>query len=124
MTLRLEVLPGPFTVCKPREPNWADRPFHFLSRTDRELSLVCPTADAPAKCDAREDGWRGLRVRGTLDFSLIGVLSKLSSALAAAGVGLFAVSTYDTDYLFVKEADFGRALSALEAAGCLAEGAP
>jgi uncharacterized glyoxalase superfamily protein PhnB len=116
--LTLEPLPGAFTVCKPKEAVWMDRPFHFLARTDNELSLVCPTPDAPSDCEAREDGWRGLRVAGQMEFSLVGILSRLSSALAAAGVSLFAVSTYDTDYLFVKDAAYEKALNALRGAGC------
>lgn len=117
--LSLSALPGAFTVCKPRAAVWTDRPFHFLARTDSERSLVCPTADAPADCEAREDGWRGLRVDGVLDFSLIGILARLSSALAAAGISIFAASTYDTDYLFVRAADFDRAAGALREAGCM-----
>jgi len=121
MTIAIEALRGAFTVCKPKVANWTDRPFHFLSRTDHELSLVCPTEDAPEACDAREDGWRGMRVKGAMDFSLIGVLSRLSGALAVAGIPVFAISTYDTDYLFVKAADFYRAVDALRAAGCAVE---
>lgn len=124
MTIAIEALRGAFTVCKPKVANWTDRPFHFLSRTDHELSLVCPTEDAPEACDAREDGWRGVRVKGSMDFSLIGVLSRLSGALAAAGIPVFAISTYDTDYLFVKAENFDRALDALRAAGCAVEVCP
>jgi hypothetical protein len=116
--LTLTPLPGEFTVCKPLEAIWQDRPFHFLCRTDDERSLVCPTPEAPENCEAREDGWRGLRVKGTLDFSLVGILARLSNALAAAGVSLFAVSTYDTDYLFVKVESYENALGALKEAGC------
>ena len=116
--ISLSALPGAFTVCKPHSFVWTDRPFHFLSQTDRELSLVCPTSDAPADCDAREDGWRGLRVEGVLAFSLVGILSRLTGALAEAGIPVFAVSTYDTDYLFVKEKDYDRALTAIREANC------
>jgi len=119
--LTLKPLPGMFTVCKPLEAVWQDKPFHFLARTDEERSLVCPTGDAPKDCEAQEDGWRGLRVEGVLDFSLVGILSRLASALAAAGVSIFAVSTYDTDYLFVKDASYDRALQALREAGCKIE---
>ena len=86
-------------------------------KTDEEISLVCKTQDAPPGASAREDGWRGFRVRGVLDFSLIGVLSKLSGVLAAHGIGLFAVSTYNTDYILVKEENWERALSALISEG-------
>jgi len=119
--LTLKPLPGMFTVCKPKETVWRDRPFHFLARTDGELSLVCPTPDAPMSCEAREDGWRGLRVAGPLEFSLVGILSRLAGALAAAGVSLFAVSTYDTDYLFVKDTAYDKAVEALRGAGCRIE---
>lgn len=115
--LTLEPLPGAFTVCKPSKAVWNDKPFHFLSRTDGELSLLCPTNDTPDDCEAREDGWRGLRVAGRLAFSAVGILSRLSNALAAAGVSLFAVSTYDTDYLFVKREAYKTALDALRDAG-------
>ena len=116
--LVLEPLRGAFTVCKPGAADWQDKPFHFLARTDGEVSLVCPTPDAPNACDAREDGWRALRVAGPLEFSLVGILSRLSNALAAAGVSVFAVSTYDTDYLFVKAEAYEKALEALRGAGC------
>ncbi len=115
--LTLKALSGEFTVCKPKAAVWQDRPFHFLARTDGELSLVCPTSDAPADCEAREDGWRGLRVAGQLEFSLVGVLSRLSNALASAGVSLFAASTYDTDYLLVRKEQLERAIALLAAQG-------
>ena len=85
--------------------------------TDREISLVCETEDVPAGAVERVDGWKAFRVCGTLDFSLVGILSELSGILASNGIGLFAVSTYDTDYILVKEADLDRALAALAKAG-------
>ncbi len=94
----------------------AGEPF-FLARTDRELSLVCPTRAVPASVRAREDGWRAFRVAGTLDFSLVGILARLTGILADRGTGLFAVSTYDTDYILVKAADLQRALAALSEEG-------
>ena len=72
----------------------------------------------PEETLAREDGWSALRVCGILDFSLTGILSRVSSALSDARIGLFAVSTYNTDYILVKEADLERAVSALESSGC------
>ena len=65
----------------------------------------------------RDDGWRGFRIQGVLDFSLIGILSKLSGILAEHKIGIFAVSTYNTDYILVKEANFNRALEALVSEG-------
>ena len=91
--------------------------FYFIAKTDEEISLVCPEEAVPANPVKREDGWRGFRIQGVLDFSMIGVLSKLSGILAGEKIGIFAVSTYNTDYILVKEENFGRALKALKRAG-------
>ena len=113
--MRLKVLKMPFTVCKLSEEASADlsKPFTFFACTDEERSLVCPTADTPAATIAREDGWRGFRIQGELDFSLVGILARIASLLAANGIAIFAVSTYNTDYLFLKEKDFSKALALL-----------
>ena len=117
--MQLEILPDEFSVCKLAESAAPelDRPFCFYARTDAERSLVCPTARVPAGCAAREDGWRLLRVAGTLDFSLIGVIAGLAAALAAAEVGVFVVSTFDTDYLLVRQTQLRTATAALTRAG-------
>ena len=117
--MNLEILPHSFTVCKDMDPAEIprDASFLFLARTDGELSLVCPTACAPARCGAREDGWRAMRIVGCLDFSLVGILSGIADALTRAGVSLFAVSTYDTDYILVRDFALEDALAALRAAG-------
>ena len=91
--------------------------FFFLGKTDEELSLVCRTEDTPAQTVARDDGWKGFRIEGTLDFSLIGILSKLSGILADNGIGIFAVSTFNTDYILVKAENFEKALTVLSAKG-------
>ena len=91
--------------------------FFFIGKTDEELSLVCKTEDVPPAAAERDDGWRGFRIQGILDFSLIGILAKLSGILAEHQIGIFAVSTYNTDYILVKEADFDRALEALASEG-------
>ncbi len=115
----LQILPFPLSVCKlnTAEGLRPGAPFYFLGVTDEEISLVCPTRDVPAVTAAREDGWRGFRIRGTLDFSLVGILSRLSGILAENGIALFAVSTFNTDYILVRAEDFERALSLLTAAG-------
>ncbi|MBQ3866026.1 MAG: ACT domain-containing protein [Clostridia bacterium] len=117
--MKLEVLKERFTVCKTASFPEAlfDGGFVFIGKTDRERSLVCETSRVPADALTREDGWRAFRVAGQLDFSLVGILSKITSSLAAAGIGVFAVSTFDTDYVLVKEQDLENALSALCAAG-------
>ena len=117
--MQIEVLPQALTVCKLKDIRDLDltRPFYFIGRTDEELSLVCETEHTPEDTLAREDGWRGFRIVGTLDFSLVGILAKLSGILAEANIGLFAVSTYNTDYILVKAGDLDRAIDALERKG-------
>ena len=118
----LQALPGLSAVCRlPPDapwPIWAKGDFVTISRTVDELSVVCAAECVPA--DVRcERGWRCLRVAGVIDFSVVGVLSSLTAPLAEAGVSVFAVSTFDTDYLLVKEVDFGRACAALRVHGHL-----
>ena len=115
----LKKLPWDLTVCRVADLGGvpAGLPFFFLAGTDEEISLVCPTEYVPEETVAREDGWKGCRVEGVLDFSLVGILARLSGVLAESGISLFAVSTYNTDYILVKSRDFDRAMDALEAAG-------
>lgn len=115
----LEKLPCDLTVCKTASIDEIDLDagFFFIGRTDSEISLVCPTSDVPKGATDREDGWRGFRVRGPLDFSLTGVLAGLSGILADHGIPIFAVSTFDTDYILVKAGDLDRASGALKRAG-------
>ena len=113
--MELKALPYALTVCRLADASEIDlkKDFYFLSRTDEELSLVCRTEDTPANTAARDDGWRAFRIEGVLDFSLIGILSKISAILAENKIGIFAVSTYNTDYILVKEEHFDRALQVL-----------
>ena len=117
--MTLKALPHALTVCKLADESEIDlkRDFYFLARTDEELSLVCRTEDAPANTAERDDGWRAFRIEGVLDFSLIGILAKLTGVLADHGIGLFAVSTYNTDYILVKRESLAPALEALTKAG-------
>lgn len=107
------------TVCKVTGMQHInmDSDFYFIGKTDEELSLVCKTEDTPLKTKERDDGWRGFRIQGVLDFSLIGILSKLSGILAEHKIGIFAVSTYNTDYILVKEENYERALVILASEG-------
>src|SRR5438105_6081950 len=91
------------------------------TRTVEELSVVCQQEMVPSGTQA-EVGWRCLRVAGAMPFTLVGVLASLTGPVAAAGVGVFAVSTFDTDYLLVKEAEFPAAVAALRGAGHSVEG--
>ena len=107
------------SVCKVTDISDIDltMDFYFIGKTDEELSLVCKTENVPYNTIERDDGWKGFRIQGVLDFSLIGILSKLSGILAEHKIGIFAVSTYNTDYILVKEENFERALEALAAEG-------
>jgi hypothetical protein len=117
---------GRFAVCKlppgSAVPAWATAGDVFsVTRTGDELSVVCRRELVPAGTQA-EVGWRGLRVGGAMPFTLVGVLAALTGPVAAAGVGVFAVSTFDTDYLFFKEVEFPAAVAALRGAGHAVEG--
>ena len=107
------------TVCKVKNIDDIDlsKEFYFIGKTDEEISLVCETNDVPENTIEREDGWRGFRIQGILDFSLIGILSKLSGILADNKIGIFAVSTFNTDYILVKDVDFEKSLAVLLNAG-------
>lgn len=117
--MELKKLNYNLTVCKVTSIAALDlsKEFFFIGKTDEELSLVCITEDVPDETIEREDGWKAFRIQGVLDFSLVGILSKISGILADNEIGIFAVSTFNTDYILVKEENFERALSVLDEAG-------
>lgn len=117
--MELKKLPYDLTVCKVASLADVDLDgeLFFLGKTDEELSLVCRTEKTPADTVERDDGWKGFRIEGVLEFSMVGILSKLSGILAENEIGLFAVSTYNTDYILVQEANFAKALEVLAAEG-------
>ena len=116
--LNLQILPQPLTVCKVDGlEGFSMTGLYFIGSTDAELSLVCETDRTPADTLAREDGWRAFRIVGQLDFALTGILSGIAAVLADAQIGIFAVSTYDTDYILVKAENLGPAVEALTRAG-------
>lgn len=117
--MEIEAIDRDFSICKVadyRAVNLEDE-FCFVGKTDGERSLVCLTERVPAGTLARDDGWRAFRVRGTLDFSLVGVLAGISTTLAEHGISLFALSTYDTDYVLVRSECFDRACELLNRRG-------
>lgn len=119
--LILSLLPDRYTVCRldPQAPIplWGlDGPFVSITRTDDELSLVCAQRHVPSGTICERD-WRCLKVEGPLDFGLTGILAALTAPLAQAQISVFAIATYDTDYLLVKEGAVGRAIGALEQHG-------
>jgi hypothetical protein len=119
--LTLTVLPGRFGICRldPDEvlPEWATGgPFFSITRSAEELSVVCAEAAIPEGAES-EKGWRCMKFQGPLDFSLIGVLSSITAPLAKGGISIFAISTYNTDYVFVKTSRLEEARSILSSAG-------
>lgn len=119
--LTLILLPERFAVCRlapdaPIPPLPLRASLVAMTLTAEELSLVLPETATPEGVKV-EGGWRALRVAGVLDFSLTGVLASLAAPLAQAGVSIFAISTYDTDYLLIPESSLAVALDALRAAG-------
>lgn len=117
--MELKIIPHSFTVCKVErlEPADLEGEFCFVGKTDEELSLVCLTERTPNDTLQREDGWRAFRIQGVLDFSLIGILAPIAELLAQNRIGIFAVSTYNTDYVLVKQENFEKAIQALMEAG-------
>ena len=117
--MELKKLDYDLTVCKVSDVSDIDMnaEFYFIGKTDEEISLVCRTEDTPANTTECDNGWKGFRIQGVLDFSLIGILSKLSGILAEHKIGIFAVSTFNTDYILVKEKNFEKALKVLETEG-------
>ena len=121
--LKLTVLPQNFAVCRldpsekiPEHIHKSD--FFSITRTSEELSLVLPETEISEHWIC-ETGWRALKVLGPLDFGLVGVLSSLSRVLARAGVSIFSLSTYDTDYILVKENQLKVSLDSLRENGYL-----
>lgn len=121
IALTLSVLPGNFAVSRlgseARVPRWATSGrFFSVTRTAEELSVVCEERAIPGEV-TREGGWRCLKVLGPLDFGLTGILASLTAPIAEAGISIFAISTYETDYIMVKAVDLERAVEALAGSG-------
>ncbi len=119
--LTLSLLGDIFAICRvdanAKIPDWAyTGSFISITRTVEELSIVCPIAQVPSGIECNK-GWRCFKVEGSLDFSLTGILASLATPLAEAGVSIFAVSTYKTDYLMVKDTDKEKAIQILSQAG-------
>lgn len=108
-----------FSVCKVTDYSFVnlDSEYCFTGKTDEEKSLVCITSEVPANTIQRDDGWKAFRIQGVLDFSLIGILAKITGILAENNISVFAVSTYNTDYVLVKKENYQNALEILEKNG-------
>lgn len=117
--MELKRIDADFSVCKVTDYSQTDLTddFCFIGKTEEEHSLVCRTECVPGNTTHREDGWSAFRIQGELDFSLIGILSKITTLLAERGIGIFAVSTYNTDYILTKTEHMDTALELLAQAG-------
>ncbi len=119
--LTLSVIEGRLGICRLENdseiPPWAQESnFFYVIRTSEELSVVCQENNIPADIRA-ERSWSCLKIEGPLDFGLTGILAKLSQVLADCGISIFAISTYDTDYVLVREKDLNNTVKALSEAG-------
>lgn len=117
--LTMELMKGLYGVCRLNRdevlPGWAfQSSFYSITKTSDELSIICSQDNIPKDIRCEKD-WRILRIEGPLDFSLIGILSSISTILAQKGISIFAVSTYDTDYILVKDKHIDIAIDALSA---------
>jgi len=117
--MNLKIIDKSFAICKIQDLSKVNfnAEYYFLSKTDTELSLVCTQQDVPQNATHIDTGWKAFRIEGTLDFSLIGILSKISSLLAENQIGIFAISTYNTDYILTKLENFEKAIEVLVSSG-------
>ena len=108
-----------FSVCQVEDYSLVNlnSEYSFIGKTDEEKSLVCITDEVPANVIQQHDGWKAFRIQGVLNFSLIGILAKIAAALADNGISIFAVSTYNTDYVLMKKENYQKALDVLKALG-------
>ena len=117
--MNLKIIDKSFAICKIQDLSKVNfnAEYYFLSKTDTELSLVCTQQDVPQNATHIDTGWKAFRIEGTLDFSLIGILSKIFSLLAENQIGIFAISTYNTDYILTKLENFEKAIEVLVSSG-------
>ena len=113
--MNIEVLEPMFSICKITnltKINIQDS-FFFLAKTNEEMSLVCPTESVPEGTIEQVNHYKGMRIQGTLDFSLVGIIADISSILTNQKISIFVVSTYNTDYIFIQEKQLYYAVKAL-----------
>lgn len=117
--MKIKALKQDFSVCRLNDIHDIDvtQEFCFLGKTDEEISLVCEREYVPEEVISREDGWCAFRVEGVLDFSLTGILAKIATLLGDHEISIFALSTYNTDYILTKKEQFKKALHVLSENG-------
>lgn len=116
--LTLKLLKEKYAVARLNKesevPSWGFKgEFYSVTKTEDELSIVCLEENIPQDTKCEKD-WRILKIEGPLDFLLVGILSKISSLMAKNNISIFAISTYDTDYILIKEDNIEKAISVLE----------
>lgn len=122
LTLQMQLLSGKYAICRLdptcQTPEWAQNGgFCSVTRAPEELSVVCAEENVPARIKC-ERGWRMLKLAGPIPFTVTGVVAAISEALAKNRIGIFVISTYDTDYILVQEHSLSDAIAALEDGGC------
>ena len=117
--MKIKKIDYDFSVCKTEDFSLVDlqNEYCFVGKTDEENSLVCITEKVPDNVTIRDDNWKAFRIDGILDFSLIGILAKIATLLAEKNIGIFVISTYNTDYILTKKDDYDKALEVLSGAG-------
>lgn len=117
--IEIEPLPYSFAVCKVENYSQVDLSavFCFPQKTDEENSLVCLSEQIPDNATELQDGWRAFRIKGQMEFSLIAILSGIATVLAGKAISIFAISTFNTDYILVQKDDFEKAIEVLQKAG-------
>jgi len=117
--VKIEKINRDFSVCQVKDYSLvnAESEYCFIGKTDEEKSLVCITDEAPENVINRDDGWKAFRIQGILDFSLIGILSRITMLLADNNIPIFTLSTYNTDYVLVKKENYQKGLEILKSAG-------
>ncbi|WP_181236196.1 ACT domain-containing protein [Enterococcus avium] len=105
-----------YQVADLKEIDFTQQPL-FISVTEEEISVISATASVPIKTINREDGWKAFKIEGVLDFSLVGILAKIAALLAEKEISIFAVSTYNTDYVLIKTDKLDAAITALREGG-------
>ena len=117
--MKLKRIHQDFSVCQVEDYSRVnlESEYCFIGKTDEEKSLVCVMGEVPSNAIKRDDGWKAFCVRGVLDFSMIGILSEITTVLAKNKISIFAVSTYNTDYILIKSEDYRHGLEILKSAG-------
>lgn len=117
--MKIQEIDREFSICKVKDYTQINlnSKYCFIGKTEEENSLVCLTEEIPDHVIARDDGWKAFRIQGILDFSLVGVLSEITAILAQNKIGIFAISTYHTDYILTKKENYRKALKVLDRAG-------